>query len=86
MLKDIKADEAWAPVPKRLVAYQRTSLHGLPDDVCNHHPGLIIGAFADRMKFSAFTIFLVAWVLLGLLPCCSLGMVRFDGYRCFRCG
>jgi Amt family ammonium transporter len=33
-------------------------------------PGLFIGAFAERMKFSAIMIFSVAWSLLVYVPCC----------------
>lgn len=31
-------------------------------------PGLIIGAFAERMKFAAFTLFTAAWLLLVYCP------------------
>lgn len=33
-------------------------------------PGLFIGAFAERMKFSAILIFSVLWSLLVYVPCC----------------
>ena len=33
-------------------------------------PGLFIGAFAERMKFSAIMIFSIAWSLLVYAPCC----------------
>lgn len=33
-------------------------------------PGLIIGAFAERMKFSAFVIFTLAWATLVYNPVC----------------
>jgi len=33
-------------------------------------PGLFIGAFAERMKFSAIVIFSIAWSLLVYVPCC----------------
>lgn len=33
-------------------------------------PGLFIGAFAERMKFSAIMIFSIAWSLLVYTPCC----------------
>jgi ammonium transporter, Amt family len=33
-------------------------------------PGLFIGAFAERMKFSAIMIFSVLWSLLVYVPCC----------------
>ncbi len=33
-------------------------------------PGLFIGAFAERMKFSAILIFSVLWSLVVYVPCC----------------
>ncbi len=33
-------------------------------------PGLFIGAFAERMKFSAILIFSVLWSLIVYVPCC----------------
>ncbi|HRJ08152.1 MAG TPA: ammonium transporter [Prosthecobacter sp.] len=33
-------------------------------------PGLFVGAFAERMKFSAIMIFSIAWSLLVYVPCC----------------
>lgn len=33
-------------------------------------PGLFIGAFAERMKFSAIVLFSIAWSLLVYVPCC----------------
>lgn len=33
-------------------------------------PGLFIGAFAERMKFSAIMLFSIFWSLLVYIPCC----------------
>ncbi|MFN0125834.1 MAG: ammonium transporter [Verrucomicrobiales bacterium] len=33
-------------------------------------PGLFIGAFAERMKFSAIVLFSIGWSLLVYAPCC----------------
>jgi Amt family ammonium transporter len=33
-------------------------------------PGLFLGAFAERMKFSAIMLFSIAWSLLVYVPCC----------------
>ncbi len=33
-------------------------------------PGLFIGAFAERMKFSAIMVFSILWSLLVYVPCC----------------
>jgi Amt family ammonium transporter len=35
-------------------------------------PGLIVGAFAERMKFSAVLVFTVFWVLFGYIPICHM--------------
>lgn len=35
-------------------------------------PGLIVGAFAERMKYSAVLIFSAAWVVLVYLPICHM--------------
>ena len=35
-------------------------------------PGLIIGAFAERIKFSAMVLFTAIWVLLVYLPICHM--------------
>jgi len=44
--------------------HSRADLHGLPVDVRHHHPALITGAFAERMKFSAMAVFLSLWSLI----------------------
>ena len=35
-------------------------------------PALIVGAFAERMKFSAMMVFTVVWVTLSYLPVCHM--------------
>jgi Amt family ammonium transporter len=35
-------------------------------------PALIVGAFAERMKFSAMMVFTVVWVTLSYLPICHM--------------
>ncbi len=53
-------------------------------------PALITGAFAERMKFSAFVTFIIAWSLLVYSPIChwvwgtggwirALGVLDFAG-------
>ena len=39
-------------------------------------PLLITGAFAERMKWSAFFVFVIVWSLVIYYPLCSLGMGR----------
>ncbi len=51
-------------------------------------PALIVGAFAERIKFSAMLLFSALWVLSSLLPCGKLGLgwrlARPDGPDRFR--
>ena len=52
-------------------------------------PALVVGAFAERMKFSAMCIFTILWVTLVYLPAChmvwgggylsSIGVIDFAG-------
>jgi len=42
----------------------------LSDDVRNNHPALITGAFANRVNFKAYLLFLVAWLLFVYFPPC----------------
>ena len=52
-------------------------------------PALVVGAFAERMKFSAMCVFTVLWVTLVYLPAChmvwgggylgSIGVIDFAG-------
>jgi Amt family ammonium transporter len=41
-------------------------------------PGLFIGAFAERMKFSAIMVFSVLWSLVVYVPCCYGVWHRLD--------
>ncbi len=36
--------------------------------LCGHHRGLIVGAFAERVKFSAVLLFMVLWFSFSYLP------------------
>jgi len=54
-------------------------------------PGLIIGAFAERMKFSAFCVFSLLWALLVYSPVCHWvwavgGFLRVSGALDFAGG
>ena len=68
MLKDIKADEAWSPVAGVWWPISEQVFMIFQCMFAIITPGLIIGAFAERMKFSAFAIFTVLWVLLVYCP------------------
>jgi ammonium transporter, Amt family len=84
MLKDITPTNAWAPVTDFYLPISEQVFMVFQMMFAIITPGLIIGAFAERMKFSSFTIFLVAWVLLVYCPVChwvwygSLGIGAFD--------
>jgi Amt family ammonium transporter len=41
-------------------------------------PGLFLGAFAERMKFSAIMVFSILWSLLVYVPCCYGVWHRLD--------
>jgi len=43
-------------------------------------PGLIVGAFAERMKFSAMMLFSMAWLVLVYLPICHMTWGGPGGY------
>ncbi len=45
-----------------------TRLRHLPDDLRRITPALIVGAFAERMKFSAVLLFMVIWFTFAYLP------------------
>ena len=52
-------------------------------------PALIVGAFAERMKFSAMVVFMVLWGTLVYCPLCHCvwdGGILFDGNEYFRLG
>ncbi len=81
MLKGVAFDAGWEAVAPS-VAPDGTKLAGLTLGIpgmlfmafqCMFAvitPGLIIGAFAERMKFLAFTVFTVLWLLLVYCPVC----------------
>jgi len=56
------------PQPRLRRHHPRADVYGLPAHVRHHHPALITGAFAERMKFSAMAVFLCLWSLLVYCP------------------
>jgi len=68
MLKDISFTEPWEPMAgvRTGISEQLFMIFQCMFAVIT--PGLIIGAFAERMKFAAFTAFLIAWLLLCYCP------------------
>lgn len=64
-LKGIKADDPSGTIPHVVfITFQMT--------FAIITPALIVGAFAERMKFSAMVIFCVAWFTLSYLPICHM--------------
>ncbi len=64
-LNEVTADSVTGTIPEVLYfAFQMT--------FAVITPGLIVGAFAERMKFSAMLIFSVLWVLLVYSPICHM--------------
>ncbi len=70
MLKDITTADPWAPMPNVWWPISEQVFMVFQMMFAIITPGLIIGAFAERMKFSAFTLFLCAWILLVYCPIC----------------
>lgn len=48
-------------------------------------PALIVGAFAERMKFSAVLLFVILWFTFLLLADCAYGMVLGRSRRLYQC-
>ena len=67
------------PPPSPRAWHSGIRLHGVPADLCRITPALIVGAFAERMKFSAVMLFIVLWFTFVYLPIAH--MVWFsEGY------
>jgi Amt family ammonium transporter len=66
-LKGITPDSVGATFSKGVVDL-RVHLRRLPGRLCGHHRGLIVGAFAERIKFSAVLLFMVLWFTFSYLP------------------
>ncbi|HBN15333.1 MAG TPA: ammonia channel protein, partial [Pseudohongiella sp.] len=82
-LNGITVDSVWGDIPEPLfVAFQMT--------FAIITPALIVGAFAERMKFSSLVIFVVLWATLVYFPVChwvwnsngwlyQMGLIDFAG-------
>jgi Amt family ammonium transporter len=68
MLKGISFTEAWEPMAGVKIGISEQLFMVFQCMFAVITPGLIIGAFAERMKFAAFTIFITAWLLLVYCP------------------
>jgi ammonium transporter, Amt family len=82
-LAGITVDSVWGDIPEPLfVAFQMT--------FAIITPALIVGAFAERMKFSSMMVFVILWATLVYFPVChwvwnsngwlyKMGLIDFAG-------
>lgn len=68
MLKGITTTEPWEPMPKVWWPISEQVFMIFQCMFAIITPGLIVGAFAERMKIGSFVLFLIAWVLLVYCP------------------
>jgi Amt family ammonium transporter len=64
-LKGISADSPWGSIPEPLFFVFQMTFFIIT-------PALIVGAFAERMKFSAMLWFMAVWSVLVYLPVCHM--------------
>lgn len=62
-LASIKKDDLWGDIPETLFAMYQMTFAVIT-------PALIVGAYAERLKFSAMLIFSSLWLLLCYVPVC----------------
>lgn len=62
-LASIKKDDLWGDIPEALFAMYQMTFAVIT-------PALIVGAYAERMKFSSMLIFSALWLLLCYVPVC----------------
>jgi len=82
-LSGVTVDSVWGDIPEPLfIAFQMT--------FAIITPALIVGAFAERMKFSSLVVFVVLWATLVYFPVChwvwnsngwlfQMGLIDFAG-------
>lgn len=70
LLKDISAFNPWKPVDGVTLGISQQTFMVFQMMFAIITPGLIIGAFAERMKFLAFMVFTGLWSLLVYSPVC----------------
>ncbi|RYY74782.1 MAG: ammonium transporter [Gammaproteobacteria bacterium] len=62
-LASIKKDDLWGDIPETLFAMYQMTFAAIT-------PALIVGAYAERLKFSSMLIFSALWLLLCYVPIC----------------
>ncbi len=68
MLKGVESNEAWLAAPEAALTISEQTFMIFQMMFAIITPALIIGAFAERMKFISFTIFIGLWSLLVYSP------------------
>lgn len=68
LLDGVKTDQSFEPVPNVKLGISQQTFMVFQMMFAIITPGLIIGAFAERMKFVSFTIFIALWSLLVYSP------------------
>ena len=68
LLTGVATDQAFQPVPNVPLGISQQTFMVFQMMFAIITPGLIIGAFAERMKFVSFTIFIALWSLLVYCP------------------
>ncbi len=48
--------------------YSKNTFCLLPDDVCDHYTGLVVGAVAERIRFTSYILFIALFTLLVYAP------------------
>jgi ammonia channel protein AmtB len=61
------AGDSWWPPSARAWCCPNT-FASFQADLCRHHLALIVGGFAERIKFSAVLIFMVLWFTFSYIP------------------
>lgn len=64
-LKGVSSDSPWGTIPEPLFAMFQMTFFIIT-------PALMVGAFVERMKFSAMLWFVAAWAILVYLPVCHM--------------
>ena len=72
-LKGVTSDSTWGTIPEPLFFVFQMTFFVIT-------PALMVGAFVERMKFSAMLWFVSAWAILVYLPVCH--MVWGGTHRC----
>jgi Amt family ammonium transporter len=68
LVKGLAFDKPWQPVANYNTGVSQQTFMIFQAMFAIITPGLIIGAFAERMKFAAFTVFMAVWTIVVYSP------------------